>query len=341
MQIVAGLSLKNLQPRVWDPASPYYLPALRAIMVSYAEFHRIGSRRRAAMENGLHSSLSISDSVRIYLDNGAFYFSTQNSETDADLYQEFVTRAKPDWRPISQDFIPSPDMTLDEQRQCLRRTMQVNRSFERDGYVPVIHISRVLEEYIDAVRADRRLAAKPAIALGGIVPNLLRAPKAMAYTAILTSLQQVREVFADKELHVFGIGGTATLHLAAVLGLDSVDSSGWRNRAARGLVQLPGSGDRMVADLGNWRGRKPSEQEWSQMGECPCPACYQHGLAGLRAGGTDGFCNRAAHNLWILLEEARWIEDHLRAGTYFKEFRQRLDNSVYLPLIEQAAVRVA
>ena len=35
------------------------------------------------------------------------------------------------------------------------------------------------------------------------------------------------------------------------MGADSVDSSGWRNRAPRGIMQLPGSGDRMVAELGS------------------------------------------------------------------------------------------
>ena len=35
------------------------------------------------------------------------------------------------------------------------------------------------------------------------------------------------------------------------MGVDSVDSSGWRNRAPRGIMQLPGSGDRMVAELGS------------------------------------------------------------------------------------------
>ena len=40
-EIIAGLSLKNLNPRVWAPASPYHLPNLRAVMVSYAEFHQM------------------------------------------------------------------------------------------------------------------------------------------------------------------------------------------------------------------------------------------------------------------------------------------------------------
>ena len=85
-------------------------------------------------------------------------------------------------------------------------------------------------------------------ALGGIVPNLLRTPKAMSHGEVLDKVRQVRATFADRELHLFGVGGTATLHVAALLGLDSVDSSGWRVRAARGIVQLTGIGDRAIAE---------------------------------------------------------------------------------------------
>src|SRR5205823_1749044 len=110
------------------------------------------------------------------------------------------------------------------------------------------------------------------------------------YQEILASLRRVRQVFAGKELHLYGVGGTATLHLAALLGMDSVDSSGWRNRAARGIVQLPGRGDRMVADMGSWRGREPSKGEWEVLASCRCAGCRQRGLDGLKASGLDGFC---------------------------------------------------
>jgi tRNA-guanine family transglycosylase len=172
--------------------------------------------------------------------------------------------------------------------------------------------------------------------LGGIVPNLLRKPKAVPYQTVLDALVHVRRTFADKEVHVFGIGGTATLHLAALLGVDSVDSSGWRNRAARGIVQLPGSGDRMVAELGSWRGRKLSLQEREILRNCPCPTCAYSGLEGLAAGRIAGFCNRATHNLWVLLEEAHWVEDQLMSGTYLEHYEDRLDNSTYKPLIAKA-----
>jgi tRNA-guanine family transglycosylase len=201
--------------------------------------------------------------------------------------------------------------------------------------VPVIHVGQFLEKSTAAIRDNEKLSDKSAIALGAIVPNLLRSSKAIPYAKILQSLKHVRQVFADKKIHVFGIGGTATLHLAALLGMDSVDSSGWRNRAARGLIQLPGSGDRMVANLGSWRGRKPSQKEWELLASCGCPACRQYGLKGLKAGLVQGFCNRAAHNLWVLLEENHQIHEHITKGTYAEWYEKHLDNSIYLPLIKQ------
>ena len=287
------------------------------------------------MDLGLHRFLNVPDDTKIYLDNGAFYFLRRAGETERDAYEAFVTHARPDWYPIPQDFIPSPKMSLVEQRDCFDRTMAMNAGYEHDGFVSVIHIGQLIEEYIVAVTDHPRLSEKPAIALGGIVPNLLRMPRARPYAEILHSVQRVREVFPDKLIHLFGVGGTATLHLAALLGMDSVDSSGWRNRAARGIVQLPGSGDRLVAPLAKWRGRAPNDREWERLRDCGCPACQQHGLDGLLAKATHGFSNRATHNLWTLLEEAKSIEHHLVAGTYEAWYKTHLDNSIYRPLIDR------
>lgn len=168
-----------------------------------------------------------------------------------------------------------------------------------------------------------------------VLTNLLRASKAIPYTDILNAVGRVRTRFEDKNLHVFGMGGTATLHLAALLNIDSVDSSGWRNRAARGLIQLPGTGDRIAANLGSWRGRTLSTNELKVLRKCPCPACRLKGVRGLRASGLAGFKNRATHNLHVLLEEARWLEARLANESYRRCFERRLDNSIYLPLIRQ------
>lgn len=91
----------------------------------------------------------------------------------------------------------------------------------------------------------------------------------------------------------------------------------------------------MVAELGNWRGRRPSSEEWERLSQCACPACKQCGLEGLKASGIDGSCNRATHNLWTLLEEARLIREHLAARTYAQWYKEHLVNSVYRPLVDK------
>jgi len=335
LEIVAGTTLSALKPHVWNPESEYYLPQLQAIMVSYADFYKMPTRRRKAMEQGLHNYLGVPSHIKIYLDNGAFYFITHGGETPVKEYAEFVKYSRPDWFPIPQDFIPTPKMTPEEQQGCLKLTMDMNRRYLKGDYVPVVHISGLLEDYVSRLKSYKCLSQKEAIALGGIVPNLLKAPKAMHPQKVLKKLMHVRQEFQDKKIHVFGIGGTVTLHIAALLGFNSVDSSGWRNRAARGIVQLPGTGDRMVADLGSWRGRAPDATEWEILAECQCPACRKYGVDGLKANLVHGFRNRATHNLWILLEEARLIQEHLVSGDYKNWYLTHLDNTLYRPLIKE------
>lgn len=339
MLIVAGLSLKNLEPRVWDPSSEFHIPTLQAVMVSYAEFHQMQARRKAAMKAGLRAYLGVPKHIKIYLDNGAFYFAAQETgEAPLEEYEEFVADAKPNWKPIPQDYIPLPSMSPQKQRGCFDKTMRVNRQYEDNGYVPVVHIGNHLTQYTAQVTACPKLSKKDCVALGAIVPNLLRKPKAIPYTDVLAGLQHTREVFEEKSLHVFGVGGTATLHLMALVGIDSVDSSGWRNRAARGIIQLPGSGERLVASLGNWRGRRPTWKEWQSLHTCPCPACQRYGVDGLKAKKLHGFCCRATHNLWVLLEENAWLQLHVGVGTYPDAYEERVDNSVYRPLIDELLV---
>src|SRR5437762_1408652 len=110
MLVVPGLSLKNLHPRVWDPSSEYYLPALRAIMVSYGDFHQMPRCHDAAVKYGLRKFLSAPAHVQIFLDNGAFYFSRKKGEAGQRKYREFILRAKPDWYPVRFDAIPTPQM---------------------------------------------------------------------------------------------------------------------------------------------------------------------------------------------------------------------------------------
>ena len=72
--------------------------------------------------------------------------------------------------------------------------------------------------------------------------------------------------------------------------------------------------------------------------ECPCPACERYGVEGLRESRLSGFCKRATHNLWTLLEEAEQIEEQLAQGleVYEAWYKGHVENSIYEPLIEHA-----
>ncbi len=307
----------------------------RLVLNGYADFHQMALARKKAMSQGLHAYLGIRENLKIYLDNGAFYFLKLGGETPVDDYVEFVYNARPDWYPVPQDFIPIPSMSPTEQEECFQLTMASNHAYAHGNFVLIMHLSPKLTNYTVALSQHPALFAKRKMAIGGIVPNLLRSPVAVPHRQIITNLQSVRQLFVNQSLHIFGLGGTATLHLTTLLRIDSADSSGWRNCAARGIIQLPGSGDRTVADLGSWRGRTPSQEEWLLLEQCSCPACQQFGLAGLRANRVFGFRNRATHNLWVLLQEIHWIEHELTNQTYQNKFQARLDNSHYLPLISQ------
>jgi len=320
MEVVAGLSLRNLKPRVWDAEGDCYLPALRAVMVSYADFHYFPAMRKRAMDGGLRKFLNAPRRLKIYMDNGAFYFLRREGELPRAAYEEFVREAKPNWYPVPQEHIP---------------TMKINRKYNHGDYAPIAHVSSVLPKYIGALRRAK-LHNKKHYALGGIVPNLLRAPKAMPYEEILGHLFDFRAEFAKAKIHLFGVGGTATAHIAALAGFNSIDSSGWRNRAARGIIQLPGKGDRVVADLGNWRGREIDNTDKKQLKECVCPTCQNKGWKSLKKNGSEGFCNRAVHNLWVLLEEAKWAGERIGKKKYAEEYRDRLNNTVYLPIVGKA-----
>src|SRR5262249_28001697 len=166
-------------------------------MVSYAEFHKMRARRTAAMKAGLRAYLGVPREVAIYLDNGAFYFGSRSGDAPIEEYEEFVENAKPDWKPIPQDYFPFPSMSPQNRRGRFDKTMRVNLQYQHNGYVPVIHIGNHLMQYTARVTADEHLSKKPWIALGAIVPNLLRKPKAIPYKDILLGLRHVRQTFAD------------------------------------------------------------------------------------------------------------------------------------------------
>jgi hypothetical protein len=298
------------------------------------------------MQKGLREYLGVHEDVSIYLDNGSFAFWKRGTEPPVQEYIEFVRQAKPDWYPVPADYIPHPKLSVDEQKALFEKTMHMNSSYSKDGYVPVLHAGDWLLDYVEAF-ATQNVDMSKGIALGALVPRLLTMKGASSRRVVINTIKRVRELYEKVPLHIFGIGGTTTLHLAAVLKVQSVDSSGWRNRAARGLILIPGKGERSIVKLGSWRGVEVSEDDIQFLSHCQCPACRNFGIEGLRDSnprnggnrrgfGSKGFANRATHNLWILLQEAKEIEQQMEDDTYKQWYGEHVASLIFRDLITYA-----
>lgn len=313
MEVVAGLSLKNLRPRVWDRRSPEFVPRLRAVMLSFDEFRRRPATHRLALAGGFAAVLGEGEGqgVRVFLDNGAFSCLLRGTEPAIEEFRAFVRATSPAWYPVPADFIPRPTDSQRRQRTLFDRTIAVLEAHAEDGFCPVVHAGPWLDRYMEALH---RLGRTRQLAIGGLVPHLLNSAGAQR-REMICKLRRVKKDFPGS-IHAFGVGGIVTLHLAAALGVDSADSSGWRQRAARGLVVLRGRGERQAVKLGSWKGRAPDEVERGELARCRCPSCRRLGPEGMTAVGVEGFAHRGVHNLWTLLEESALINRHLARGDF-------------------------
>jgi 7-cyano-7-deazaguanine tRNA-ribosyltransferase len=332
MDVVAGLTLKNLKPAVWNAESPEYLANLRAVMLSFDEFRGRPAVVRAVVARGIHAAvLKSADGVRVFLDNGAFACLRRGGTPDIARFKQFVRSTAPHWYPVPADYIPLPTQSVKAQRELFRKTVGVMRKYAGDGYCPVVHAGPWLSGYTDAVR---ECGIRSHLAVGGLVPHLLNSEGAQRKETI-RMLAGVRREFPGR-IHAFGLGGIVTLHLGAALGFDSADSSGWRQRAARGLVVLRGRGERQAVKLGSWKGRELTDEEWAELARCRCPACRRGGNDALRANGIAGFVARATHNLAVTLDEADLINRHLAAGDFPTWSRRRVGTNAMANLVHQA-----
>lgn len=334
MEVVAGLTLKNLRPRVWDPQSPEYVPGLTAVMLSFDELRQRPKQRRQAVEHGLASILlpeSNADHIRVYLDNGAFACLRRGDEPAMTEFTQFVEAVKPAWYPVPADFIPLPSFSRQKQKCLFERTLAVLEANSGNGFCPVVHPGPWLDNYMEALQ---RLKQTKQLAIGGLVPHLLNSQGAQRRQTI-AMLRRIRKEFPGR-IHAFGIGGVVTLHLAAALEIDSVDSSGWRQRAARGLINLRGRGERQAVKLGSWKGRELTSMERLELARCRCPACRNSADNRLRRKGIEGFAARATHNLAVLLDEAELIRRHLKAGDFASWSLKRIRSNAMAEMVRVA-----
>jgi len=130
--------------------------------------------------------------------------------------------------------------------------------------VPVIHpyAPNLVEEAVELYRGY----GVDTIAIGGLVPLIMGRRGRLCRVMALVFLVWLRRLLRER-IHILGMGGACTtMGIMAMIGVDSLDSSSWRVKAAYGKILVPGRGERYVGDGRARFGRKDlSPEEFEEL----------------------------------------------------------------------------
>ncbi len=327
LNFVCGILLSS-SIYFWRKDYRYFLPQIDKILISFYEIYKRKKFRKIFKESLYDNELKFPKHLKIYLDNGAFSFVKKGKENIRD-YIEFVKKVKPYWYPIPIDYIPHPSEDEETQFEKFRKTMEMNKKYMDKGFIPVIHAGLFFEKFVEEIKKINPYPEK--IAIGGLVPHMLLSKNGSRNVAIEV-LKNLRKEFPETDIHVFGIGGITTIYLLKLAQVDSFDSIGWRVRAAWGIIQIKGYGERqiMLREKG-WKVPPLSEEEEELLKRCKCPVCSRNLHNLMKEKSNEGFEARAIHNLYTLTEEIDYINT-LESREYLLDY---IDTTVKSSLIRK------
>lgn len=310
------------QPFLWfaqvinGKPEPWKQFPLEGLMVNAYEILKKTKANKDVRCQGIHKYMEFDGPIM--MDSGGFQF-MKKKELNVDpkeilgLYQV----SKPDFG-IVLDHPLGPHLDhkekLDRWLKTLANTriMLANHNMDSTELVPVIH-GHKLSEIEWFINELDKISSFKYLGIGSLVPSVFSTKGAGGISNVIEIVNFARKKLGDRKIHVFGVGSTLTMHLMFYAGADSVDSSGWRTKAAYGAIQLPGIGDRYVTSrTRNKTYRDVSEEEKQILALCGCPICTNEGLEKLRTS----FTSRAIHNAWVYQEEVKKARESIRLGKY-------------------------
>ncbi len=316
-------------PRPWEHFR------IENLMVNAQEILQSPAWTDRVTANGIHKSLRFSGSIM--MDSGGYLILRDRKprfglEEVLDLYEashpEYCVALDHPLRPGIRRY-----QERSRQNVSLRNlsAMLRLRTTNNPSMVPVIHGHSIesVSWYISRLQTRGRFDL---VGIGSLVPSLFKLKGAMGITQAISILAYVRQRLPEARLHTFGVGSTITMHLMFLIGIDSIDSSAWRTKAAYGAIQLPGIGDRYITS--NERSaikRKLGRHERELLDNCRCPACRREGLKGLRRS----FGLRALHNAWVFQQEVNLTRKLKRGSEYEAYAKEILGKSRYKVPLER------
>ena len=234
---------------------------------------------------------------------------------------------------------------LSRWKKTIKNSVFMGNSSENLRILPVLHCydaknvkTRIkeIEPLLEKTRDynDQRMSM---LGIGSLVPLL----KSSRYTyhgrkKLLDIIFAVREQLPDAFIHVFGVGGTTTMHMLFYLGVDSIDSKSWRIKAGNGALQLPGIGDRFITPPRGRSYAKLSQSNEELLSRCECPTCTGKTLLErkniLDNKKPETFQPRAIHNAWIYQQELLETRNAIKRQNYRSFIEKRMQKN-YLKFV--------
>ena len=334
------------KPRPWQAFS------LPGVLVNAWQILSTGRVPRQASAYRVQECRDLMSSSPVLIDSGGYlYLRREDFRPDPleilDLYEDLSPAIG-----AVLDCPLDPFLAPEQNEMRWRQTIANTRTmFEKNGHLtlmPVVHAHSV-EQAKRACSELRQAIGEPiALGIGSLVPLmrgrhdgrvLAKQPGAGSEAdrdyqssrhLAVDIIRTVRAGFPNALLHVFGVGGTTTMHLMFAQGIDSLDSVGWRLKAAHGAIQLPGLGDRFTSTRAHNTRALLAEDDNAKgiLLQCACPVCREHNTLEDRLSVLDrSFNNRASHNAWVFVQEAAMFGAHIQTDSVEQFVRQRLQYS--------------
>lgn len=269
---------------------------------------------------------------------------------------------------VQLDFPFGPNLTKNQKMKRLNETFenlaQLLTLVEDYGidfsYLPVIH---TVSDDLDLLKYSLKklgetIGHKPnIIGIGSLVPLVksMKGSKKNGIESFLYTLITLRKRLPNSFIHAFGIGGTMA-YLALLAGIDSYDSNGWIQKAAYGVIQLPGISDRFLRKedhnrpylIKNRKQRNCKEpiNEIDMFMKCRCEACQPFfrdnwkdkdwELKQKAFIGRDQKAKklRAIHNVSLYQSEILRIREEIINDNLLEFIKSRLKFSIYYKYID-------
>lgn len=274
------------------------------------------------------------DGVSSMIDSGGYYFLKEpNTLIDMNTLAEIYRRSSSEIV-VSLDIPPYPKLSDSQRKARWKRTKknayQLDDMLDERPFMPVVHGYTKRDLKQNANEIDDLIHDSGMIGYGGIVP-LLKVKRNRTFELV----RYLRELYPDRFLHVFGVGSVSTMMLLALLGVDSMDTIGWRIKAAYGAIQLPGTSDRFVtpSEESSKSRRGLSSNEKELLSECNCPICrdlsLDERLLALDNADSSTFQNRAVHNCWVFTRQAEKTQSALKEGILLDILEKRMSEGYW------------